>query len=269
MRPRDRAPFRTQPAVPNIREKTDFISRRGQNRRPSFTPTMIKDIKVDEKVYEKQPSTTLDSIDRNILLYAGGLGNDGRGSQGPRSKPIDNEIPDSANVQANPGQGADEPQPVRNAGPNNSNANRQQQLNLGGIIALGVFGGFVFLAAIITTIVILIRRKEPRPSSAHGHLSSSGHHHGVGKIRHRHTDSGTESGGSSGSSTREYGGRGRGITDNEEVRDASEMVVHSYAKQEKQRGGHHHHHHHRHKHRSGRESSGTNGEKSSPHHRRY
>ena len=28
----------------------------------------------------------------------------------------------------------------------------------GGIIALGVFGGFVFLAAIITTIVILIRR---------------------------------------------------------------------------------------------------------------
>ena len=65
------------------------------------------------------------------MLYAGGLGNDGRGSQGPRSKPIDNEIPDSANVQANPGQGADEPQPVRNAGPNNSNANRQQQLNLG------------------------------------------------------------------------------------------------------------------------------------------
>jgi len=28
----------------------------------------------------------------------------------------------------------------------------------GGIIALGVFGGFVFLAAVITTIVILIRR---------------------------------------------------------------------------------------------------------------
>merc|ERR1712018_711290 len=119
----------------------------------------------------------------------------------------------------------------------------------------------------ITTIVILIRRKEPRPSSVHGHIGGSGHHHGVSKIRHRHTDSGTESGGSSGSSTREYGGRGRGITDNEEVRDASEMVVHSYAKQEKQRGGHHHHH--RHKHRNGRESSGTNGEKSSPHHRRY
>ena len=60
-------------------------------------------------------------------------------------------------------------------------------------------------------------RKEPRPSSAHGHLGvSGGHHHGVSKIR-RNTDSGTESGGSSGSSTRDYGGRGRERTDNEEV----------------------------------------------------
>ena len=32
------------------------------------------------------------------------------------------------------------------------------RLNMGGIIALGVFGGFVFLAAVITIIVIIIRR---------------------------------------------------------------------------------------------------------------
>jgi len=32
------------------------------------------------------------------------------------------------------------------------------KLNMGGIIALGVFGGFVFLAAIITIIIIIIRR---------------------------------------------------------------------------------------------------------------
>lgn len=32
------------------------------------------------------------------------------------------------------------------------------KLNLGAIIALGAFGGFVFLAAVITTIVVLIRR---------------------------------------------------------------------------------------------------------------
>lgn len=69
--------------------------------------------------------------------------------------PIDNEIPDSANVQANPGPRADEPSSVANDNPRET---RQAQLNLGGIIALGVFGGFVFLAAIITTIVILIRR---------------------------------------------------------------------------------------------------------------
>jgi len=68
--------------------------------------------------------------------------------------PIDNEIPDSANVQNSPA-GADVPTPVEN-----ESETRQAQLNLGGIIALGVFGGFVFLAAIITTIVILIRRKE-------------------------------------------------------------------------------------------------------------
>ncbi|GLV45530.1 uncharacterized protein CBL_02550 [Carabus blaptoides fortunei] len=34
------------------------------------------------------------------------------------------------------------------------------KLNLGAIIALGAFGGFVFLAAIITTIVILVRRNQ-------------------------------------------------------------------------------------------------------------
>lgn len=32
------------------------------------------------------------------------------------------------------------------------------KLNLGAIVALGAFGGFVFLAAVITTIVILVRR---------------------------------------------------------------------------------------------------------------
>lgn len=32
------------------------------------------------------------------------------------------------------------------------------RLNMGGIIALGVFGGFVFLAAVISIIVIIVRR---------------------------------------------------------------------------------------------------------------
>ena len=58
------------------------------------------------------------------------------------------------------------------------------------------------------------------------------------------------------------------LTALKKVRDASEMVVHSYAKQEKHRGGHHHHHH-RHKHRSGRGDSHNDAEKSSSHHRHY
>ena len=91
--------------------------------------------------------------------------------------PVDNEIPDSVNVQANPSPGASLPNSV--ADNYDLKESKQAQLNLGkkkilnvpfslityvalfptgGIIALGVFGGFVFLAAIITTIVILIRR---------------------------------------------------------------------------------------------------------------
>ena len=91
--------------------------------------------------------------------------------------PIKNEIPDSANVRANQGPRADVP-PV-SAVQNERDFLGANQLNLGngvkyfflkiilicfdfyctgGIIALGVFGGFVFLAAIITTVVILIRR---------------------------------------------------------------------------------------------------------------
>jgi len=102
--------------------------------------------------------------------------------------PIDNEIPDSANVQNSPA-GADVPTPVEN-----ESETRQAQLNLGGIIALGVFGGFVFLAAIITTIVILIRRSSlgsevDRENSevvvashaASGYKSDKKHHH-----RHHH-----------------------------------------------------------------------------------
>jgi len=103
--------------------------------------------------------------------------------------PIDNEIPDSSNVQNSPA-GADELSPVEN----NRSETRQAQLNLGGIIALGVFGGFVFLAAIITTIVILIRRSSlgsevdrensevvVHAAASSGYKSEKRHHH-----RHHH-----------------------------------------------------------------------------------
>ena len=119
-------PFQSQPAVPN---------RRPAIGRPSFAPTLVED--EDNQIYNKRqnlprkPPTNLDNIDNNILLFPGGGGRRGDNNGGGRIRyPMDNEIPDSANVQASPGQGADEPQPVRNAGPGTNNR-QQQQLNLG------------------------------------------------------------------------------------------------------------------------------------------
>ena len=54
------------------------------------------------------------------------------------TKPFDNEIADSSSVR--------------------SGSKASARLNTGGIIALSIFGGFVFLAAIITILVIIVRR---------------------------------------------------------------------------------------------------------------
>jgi len=73
--------------------------------------------------------------------------------------PQDNEISGSGVDHAQAGIGAVVPEP---SGPfrvdEQPSSAHQAKLNLGAVIALGVFGGFVFLAAVITTVVILIRR---------------------------------------------------------------------------------------------------------------
>lgn len=76
--------------------------------------------------------------------------------------PQDNEISGSGVDHAQAGIGAAVPEP---SGPFRTVDSAEQpasahqaKLNLGAVIALGVFGGFVFLAAVITTVVILIRR---------------------------------------------------------------------------------------------------------------
>lgn len=75
------------------------------------------------------------------------------------SHPQDNEIAGTGvdNVRAKPASGVAEP-----TGPfkvdRSDTPTHQAKLNLGAVIALGVFGAFVFLAAVITTVVILIRR---------------------------------------------------------------------------------------------------------------
>lgn len=75
--------------------------------------------------------------------------------------PQDNEISGSGVDHAQAGVGAAvlEPSgPFRVDSAEQPSGAHQAKLNLGAVIALGVFGGFVFLAAVITTVVILIRR---------------------------------------------------------------------------------------------------------------
>nr|CAD7456841.1 unnamed protein product [Timema tahoe] len=74
------------------------------------------------------------------------------------SHPQENEIPDSVNRRTDLGHIANVAHPVEEERKETAGA----RLNLGAIIALGVFGGFVFLAAVITTIVILIRSGKKR-----------------------------------------------------------------------------------------------------------
>ncbi|EGI62156.1 Sushi, von Willebrand factor type A, EGF and pentraxin domain-containing protein 1 [Acromyrmex echinatior] len=74
--------------------------------------------------------------------------------------PQDNEISGSGvdHAQAGISAGIPEPSgPFRVDSAEQPNGTHQAKLNLGAVIALGVFGGFVFLAAVITTVVILIR----------------------------------------------------------------------------------------------------------------
>lgn len=75
--------------------------------------------------------------------------------------PQDNEISGSGVDHAQAGINAAVPEPsgpFRVDSAELPSGAHQAKLNLGAVIALGVFGGFVFLAAVITTVVILIRR---------------------------------------------------------------------------------------------------------------
>ncbi|KMR01391.1 von willebrand factor type egf and pentraxin domain-containing protein 1 [Lasius niger] len=87
--------------------------------------------------------------------------------------PQDNEISGSGVDHAQAGIGAAVPEP---SGPfrvdEQPSGAHQAKLNLGAVIALGVFGGFVFLAAVITTVVILIRRNRGRSSKHYRHRAS-------------------------------------------------------------------------------------------------
>ncbi|EDW78412.2 uncharacterized protein Dwil_GK16413 [Drosophila willistoni] len=91
------------------------------------------------------------------------------------SHPQDNEIPDSNNIRQNQSPNVNVPFAVDNP---DRKETKEAKLNLGAIVALGAFGGFVFLAAVITTIVILVR-STPNSKRRHiaKHLTDYHHHH--------------------------------------------------------------------------------------------
>uniref|UniRef100_A0A336LKW4 CSON012524 protein n=1 Tax=Culicoides sonorensis TaxID=179676 RepID=A0A336LKW4_CULSO len=70
--------------------------------------------------------------------------------------PQDNEIAGSVNIRQDQAPNVNVPFSVENEQKDHGGA----RLNLGAVVALGAFGGFVFLAAVITTIVILVRRNR-------------------------------------------------------------------------------------------------------------
>ncbi|ALC49763.1 CG9095 [Drosophila busckii] len=79
------------------------------------------------------------------------------------SHPQDNEIADSVNIRQNQSPNVNVPFAVDNP---DRKETKEAKLNLGAIVALGAFGGFVFLAAVITTIVILVRSATSYASTA-------------------------------------------------------------------------------------------------------
>jgi len=176
----------------------------------------------------------------------------------PPRRPEDNEIPDSSNVQSSAA-GADISNPTEK-----KTESRTAHLNLGGIIALGVFGGFVFLAAIITTIVILIRRSRSdrqhlteAASATDSHSESQSSKHSANPFYHQAWPN-KKSSSRNVHNHPPLGGRKdrpdmssfRSTSLESEVdREHSEMVVNSHA-QHKHDRKHHHRHHHHHKHRS-------------------
>ncbi|XP_066600223.1 uncharacterized protein [Prorops nasuta] len=188
--------------------------------------------------------------------------------------PQDNEISGSGVDHAQAGIGSGVPEP---SGPfrvdRSDQPAHQAKLNLGAVIALGVFGGFVFLAAVITTVVILIRRNRGRSSKHYRHRaspdcntvasfdsSSSENRGGLNRYYRQAWENLHETAGHKmihpplrRKETLDEPGYRENYRGNNTERDGSELVVSDVAAypsskhasvSDKKRHHHHHHHHH-------------------------
>ncbi|XP_056639770.1 uncharacterized protein LOC130447135 [Diorhabda sublineata] len=241
-RPRTRG---TRPSPTTIRG-IDIVKIANRTRRPySRTPTELR-------------SSTV-SIPPSIIVAG---------------HPQDNEIAGSSNIQHGETPNVNVPLSVDGERKEAFGA----KLNLGAIIALGAFGGFIFLAAIITTIVILVRRNQSAKHYRHRaspdcntvasfDSSSSESRNGALNRYYRqawenlHESAGSKAGLRATNATNHSPLRRKETLDEpyrtERHRDGSEMVVsdlYSGAKGvEKKRHHHHHHHHESRPHKEGRE----------------
>ncbi|XP_037937179.1 uncharacterized protein LOC119670829 isoform X2 [Teleopsis dalmanni] len=105
----------------------------------SYPTTSTSPAGVPTKTRPSSPTETTTRDTQTIILNA---------------HPQDNEIADSVNIRQNQSPNVNVPFSLDNA---NRKDTKEAKLNLGAIVALGAFGAFVFLAAVITTIVILVR----------------------------------------------------------------------------------------------------------------
>ncbi|XP_015607067.1 uncharacterized protein LOC107273415 [Cephus cinctus] len=205
--------------------------------------------------------------------------------------PQDNEISGSGvdNAQAELAAGVPEPSgPFRVDSADQPANTHQAKLNLGAVIALGVFGGFVFLAAVITTVVILIRRNRGRSSKHYRHRaspdcntvasfdsSSSESRGGLNRYYRQAWENLHETAGPKTNhsplrrkETLDEPGYRENYRGNNTERDESELVVSDVAAYpsgkhasvaDKKRHHHHHHHHHG--------NTSSDWRQSQPHHR--
>ncbi|XP_037028180.1 uncharacterized protein LOC119068621 isoform X3 [Bradysia coprophila] len=83
--------------------------------------------------------------------------------------PQDNEIASSVNIRSDQSPNVNIPFSVEN---DPTKEPQGAKLNLGAVVALGAFGGFIFLTAVITTIYMLVRSSQPTKQRNH-HIAAT------------------------------------------------------------------------------------------------
>lgn len=148
---------------------SSFSSSSSSTTSPSPTISTLSSLPTRKSsfAHAEQPATVRETIQRKSSIGLQKPVTTHHVNDGSNDHPQDNEISGSGvdNRETSLDSGVNEP-----SGPyrvNNEQPTHQAKLHLGAVIALGVFGGFVFLAAVITTIVILIRRNRGRGGNKH------------------------------------------------------------------------------------------------------